>query len=116
MSVVLPNPDSPREKKQLNPTSPNETRKPRTNDHNGEVPTTFSDNLMPLFDASVYAAAGSGEKILTNLVREVGNANAVERRCRVGHWWCVGQRRLGATGTLTSKKFKLEASCHSKIV
>jgi hypothetical protein len=51
----------------------------RTNNHNGEVPTTFCDNLMPLsrFDASVCGAGTA--KSLTNLVREVGNANAVER-------------------------------------
>ena len=76
----------------------------RTNNHNGEVPTTFCDDLMPLsqFDALVCGAGTA--KMFTNLVREVGNANAIERGCRVGHCG-VGQRR-GSNGDVDEQKSK----------
>ena len=43
--------------------------------------------------------------MLTNLVGEVGDANAVERGCRVGHCDVLGQRG-GSNGDVDEQKSK----------
>ena len=48
MRVVLPNPDSPKRKCKGISVILAKLIKP-TNNHNGEVSTTFCDNLVPLF-------------------------------------------------------------------
>ena len=45
------------------------------------------------------------QKGLTNLVREVANANAVERRCRVGHCGCWA-KEVGSNGDVDEQNFK----------
>ena len=101
MSVVSPNPDSPGETNSTKPSHLPINRK-RTNNHNGEVPTTFCDesDLMPVSqsDASVcmLALRRCSQTWLGRL------AMPIPSREGAGLAIVVLGREVGATGTLTT--------------
>ncbi len=51
-----------------------------TNDHDGKMSATFGDNLMPLSQCNASETGNTAAAAIqqTNLVRQVGNTNAIE--------------------------------------
>jgi hypothetical protein len=81
-----------------------QTNKERTNKHNGGVPTTFCDDLMPLsrFDASV-CGAGTGNLRRCSQTWLGRLAMPMPSREGAGLAIVMSGREVGATETLTSK-------------